>query len=231
MTATNLLDTNIPGAKAGSEQFFRNKQSDTIFHLSPFAQLHENTIAPIHVNINPEDVHPGVGECGSGLSDDVLDNQSRQVSFYLTARAYNFVDYSDTQFDGVPGPHAVPTPSSAIEAYLLLEAARADQQVWLTRQNLVHQIIRRNTLTLQYNRVMLEKAQDELRAADRFVGHVRATIRRSGVTTAFEYAMREDYSSAGISGEPRLGQIFSICLIQIQLLGSPQSVLLDVMLD
>ena len=78
---------------------------------------------------------------------------------------------------------------------------------------------------------MLEKAQDELRAADRFVGHVHATIRQSGVTTAFEYAMQEDYSSAGISGEPRLGQIFSICLIQIQLLGSPQSVLLDVMLD
>jgi len=113
-------------------------------------------------------------------------------------------------------PHAVPTPSSTIEAYLLLKAARADRQVWLTQQNLVHQIIRCNTLTLQYNRIMLEKAQDELRSADRFVGHVRATIRRSGVTTACEYAMREDYSSAAISGEPHLGQSFSICLIQIR---------------
>ena len=97
--------------------------------------------------------------------------------------------------------HVVPTPSSTIEAYLLLEAARADQQVWLTRQNLVHQIIHCNTLTLQYNRLMLEKAQDELRAADRFVGQVCTTIRWSGITTAFEYAMREDHSSVAISGE------------------------------
>ena len=36
---------------------------------------------------------------------------------------------------------------------------------------------------------MLEKAQDELRTADRFVGKVRTTIRQSGVTAAFEHAM------------------------------------------
>ena len=161
ITAANLLNTSIPGAKAGSEHFFHNKQLDTIFHLSPFAQLHENTITLIHVNINPEDIHPGIGECGSGLSDDVLDNQSHQVSLYLTMRAYNFIDYSDTQFDGVMGPHAVPTPSSTIEAYLLLEAAHADQQVWLTQKSLIHQIIHCNTLMLQYNHVMLEKCQDQ----------------------------------------------------------------------
>ena len=97
--------------------------------------------------------------------------------------------------------HVVPTPSSTIEAYLLLEAARADWQVWLTRQNLVHQIIHRNTLMLQYNNLMLEKAQDELHAADHFVGQVHTTIRWSGITTAFEYAMREDHSSVAISGE------------------------------
>ena len=82
----------------------------------------------------------------------------------------------------------------------------ADRQVWLTRQNLAHQIIHCNTLTLQYNRLMLEKAQDELRAADRFVGQVRTTIRRSGITMAFEYAMREDHSSVAISGEVHLSR-------------------------
>ena len=105
----------------------------------------------------------------------------------------NFVDHSYIQLKNA-SPHVVPPPSSTAEAYLLLETARADRQVWLTRQNLVHQIIHRNTLTLQYNRLMLEKAQDALCTADRFVGEVRTTIRQSGVTAAFEHAMREDYS-------------------------------------
>ena len=30
------------------------KQSDDIFHLSPFAQVHENTIFPIAANIPPD---------------------------------------------------------------------------------------------------------------------------------------------------------------------------------
>jgi len=54
---------------------------------------------------------------------------------------------------------------------------------------------------------MLEKAQDKLRTADRFVGKVRTTIRQSGVTAAFEHAMREDYSlHAGASGKIRPSQ-------------------------
>ena len=123
----------------------------------------------------------------------------------LPSEACNFVDYSYIQLKGAL-PRVVPSPSSTAEAYLLLETARADWQVWLTRQNLVHQIIHRNTLTLQYNRLMLEKAQDKLRTADRFVGKVRTTIRQSGVTAAFEHAMREDYSlrHARASGKSHL---------------------------
>ena len=85
MTATraNLLDTSIPGAKASSQPFFCNKELDTIFHLSPFAQLHENTISPIHANLNPEDDRPGFVECASGSSDNVPENQSCQVSLHL----------------------------------------------------------------------------------------------------------------------------------------------------
>lgn len=41
--------------------------------------------------------------------------------------------------------------------------------------------------------MVLERAQDDLRAADSFIGQVRFLIRRSG-QSAFEYAsMREDY--------------------------------------
>ncbi|KIM61925.1 hypothetical protein SCLCIDRAFT_120639, partial [Scleroderma citrinum Foug A] len=85
--------------------------------------------------------------------------------------------------------HVVPPPSSTIEAYLLLETAHADRQVWVTRQALAHQIIHRNTLTLQYNRLMLEKAQGMLHTADQFVGKVCTTVRQSGVTATFEHAM------------------------------------------
>lgn len=53
---------------------------------------------------------------------------------------------------------------------------------------------------------MLERAETDLRNADRLVGHVRTTIRRSGVSTASqEYAMREDHSlRAAISGKSHL---------------------------
>ena len=60
---------------------------------------------------------------------------------------------------------------------------------------------------LQYNRLMLEKAQDALRTADRFVGKVHTTIRQSGVMAAFEHVMREDYSlHASASGKIRPSQ-------------------------
>ena len=43
-------------------------------------------------------------------------------------------------------------------------------------KNLSLQIIRRNTLTLQYNCLVLEGAQEDLQAADRLVGRVRFMI-------------------------------------------------------
>lgn len=90
--------------------------------------------------------------------------------------------------------HIIPDPRSGQEAYLLLEAARADRSILLARKSLALQIIRRNTLVLQYNRMALERAQDDVRAADRFVGQVRFSIRKSGQSAASEYALREAHS-------------------------------------
>ena len=56
----------------------------------------------------------------------------------------------------------VPPPKNSAEAYLLLEAACADRQIWLMWKNLSLQIIHRNTLTLQYNRLVLEGVQEDL---------------------------------------------------------------------
>lgn len=48
-TMTTFDHPNIPDATTGTQAMsFCNKQSDDVFHLSPFAQLHENTICPIH---------------------------------------------------------------------------------------------------------------------------------------------------------------------------------------
>lgn len=98
---------------------------------------------------------------------------------------------SSKNYDVPPG---VPCPRSSREAYLLLEAARADRSIFLARQTLALQIVQRNTLVLQYNRMILERAQSDVRDADQFIGHVRLVVRRSGHTPAFEYAMQEDHS-------------------------------------
>lgn len=70
----------------------------------------------------------------------------------------------------------VPVPRDSTEVCLLLEAACADCQVHLTLQNLVHQVVHHNTLTFQYNHILLERAQDDLRTAEHFVGKVRFVI-------------------------------------------------------
>jgi hypothetical protein len=74
--------------------------------------------------------------------------------------------------------HIVPVPRSTQEAYLLLEAAHADRGIILARNSLTRQIIHHNTLVLQYNRMVLEQAQDDLHATDRFVGEVCFLIRK-----------------------------------------------------
>lgn len=80
-----------------------------------------------------------------------------------------------------------------MEAYLLLEAAQSDCQISCMRKDLAHEVIHRNTIALQLNQLLLEKAQNDLCMADEHIGRVRLSIRESGYTAALEYAMRESY--------------------------------------
>ena len=48
-----------------------------------------------------------------------------------------------------------------MEAYLLLEAAQSDRQISLMRKKLAYEIIHRNTIALQLNRIVLEKAKED----------------------------------------------------------------------
>lgn len=43
-------------------------------------------------------------------------------------------------------------------------------------KNLAHEIIHRNTITLQLNCIMLEKAGEDLHQAEELVGHVRLIV-------------------------------------------------------
>ena len=93
----------------------------------------------------------------------------------------------------LPRPHHVTvlSPCSNMEAYLLLEAARSNRQISLMRKNLAYEIIHRNTIALQLNRIMLEKAEQDLQQADELVGQVRLTVRQCGHSVAFKSAIKE----------------------------------------
>lgn len=81
-----------------------------------------------------------------------------------------------------------------MEASLLLEAARSDRAISHMREDLAREIVHRNAVTLQLNRLMLENAQNDSRAADEVVGNVRVSIRRSGYSVVREQAIRESRS-------------------------------------
>ena len=76
-----------------------------------------------------------------------------------------------------------------MEAYLLLEVARSNHQISLMRKDLTYEIVHRNTITLQLNRIVLERMERDLHAADELVGHVHLTIRQTGHSAAFEHTM------------------------------------------
>ncbi|KAG6372387.1 hypothetical protein JVT61DRAFT_7852 [Boletus reticuloceps] len=160
-------------------------KSDKSFHFSPFMILDHHTISPIYY-------HPSSAPATSTMTWSPVEQPQMTPSDnptnyhlesdahpYETPRAFD----SEESNDGDSGPvlsiyqddeafPTVPSPRSAMEAYLLLEAARADCCIFSTHKSLALQIVHRNTLVLQYNHMTLEKAQNDLRAADQFIGHV-----------------------------------------------------------
>ena len=72
-----------------------------------------------------------------------------------------------------------------------MEAARSDRQISLMQKDLAYEIVHRNTIALQFNRIMLEQVERDLHAADKLIGCIHLTIRESGHSPTSEYAMRE----------------------------------------
>ena len=81
-----------------------------------------------------------------------------------------------------------------MEAYLLLESAQSDRVISRMHEDLAHKIVHRNIIVLQLNRLVLENAQNDSRAADEFIRHVRLSIRQSGHSVVHEQAIQEPHA-------------------------------------
>ncbi|KAI5992674.1 hypothetical protein EDD15DRAFT_2367940 [Pisolithus albus] len=181
MAASPFIHNSTQAANARTARIrpLPKKGTDDTFHLSPFPHLHDHTISPVYSANYCPSLSKSASSHDLEQREDGPDGDDRDAT--------SDVDLQESDI-------VVPPPNNSAEAFLLLETARADRQVRLTRKNLALQIVHRNTLTLQYNRLILEKAQEELRSADRLVGHVRFSIRKSGIPVVSEYAMHEDHS-------------------------------------
>ncbi|KAI6127272.1 hypothetical protein F5141DRAFT_1210637 [Pisolithus sp. B1] len=209
----------------------KRRVSDDLFHLLSFMILDHHTISSINYP-GPSSSIPAVGLKLRSNRDDTpardcfLDQPGCPEVPNKTFNTFGSSDDSNNDGPASSGKvmlmdswkdhkvfPTVPSPCSSREAYLLLEVAKADQHIFLAREALTLQIIQHNMLILQYNRMMLERAQKDICTADQFIRHVWLTIWRSGHTPAFEYAMQEDHSHlAGTSKQPSYKPSFDVDL-------------------
>ncbi|KAI5985586.1 hypothetical protein EDD15DRAFT_2373929 [Pisolithus albus] len=80
----------------------------------------------------------------------------------------------------VLAPSVISSPDNLVEAHLLLETAISNCNVHHIQQSLAEQLVRRDMLQLQYNRLQVEKARSRLAAAELHVGRVCMVVRRCG---------------------------------------------------
>ena len=71
-------------------------------------------------------------------------------------------------------------PHNITEAQLLLETARADCQIRVTERALANQLVQRDMLRLEYNRLQVAQAHQNVLAAELHIGRVRLVVRKSG---------------------------------------------------
>ena len=77
-------------------------------------------------------------------------------------------------------PSEIPSLANVNEANLLLEAAVSNRKVHHIRKSLADQLVHRDMLQLQYNRMQVKKAELKLSTAELHVGRVRMVLRQHG---------------------------------------------------
>jgi len=74
----------------------------------------------------------------------------------------------------------IPVPHNITEAQLLLATACADCQIRVTERALADQVVQRDMLRLEYNRLQVARAHQNVLAAELHVGRVWLVVRKSG---------------------------------------------------
>lgn len=74
----------------------------------------------------------------------------------------------------------IPIPRNPSEARLLLATARINCGILATQKNLADQLVQRDLLRLQYNRLKVKQARQSLTDAEYYVGRVRLMMRKNG---------------------------------------------------
>ncbi|KAG6373552.1 hypothetical protein JVT61DRAFT_6195 [Boletus reticuloceps] len=148
-------------------------------------ELHEHTIAPAYQRPLS---HYNVGQFEPGRSLHTGDSEP--------------LCYDSS---GGPNVHSSrlildyhPLASILVLLFLLHVAVWRPTYSWrphgVTGQFLACEIIHWNTITLQLNRLFFENTQNDLRAADESVGHVRLSIQQNGFSAVCEHVIQEVHS-------------------------------------
>jgi hypothetical protein len=163
-------------------------QPNDFSQLSPSAHFHDELICLVftttldnHLLSSPHDNlnNSPHGDSEGGYLDGVGNVPYGQVSLLSVFFLVLIMSCQGPSSSCAEEPNIF--PSNSMEALLLLESAHANHQLWLTHQSLALQSIHQNMLKLQYNWLVLERAQKGLCNADKAIGHIWFLICQSGI--------------------------------------------------
>ena len=92
----------------------------------------------------------------------------------------------------------IPVPHDSTEAQLLLATARAECRIRITEKDLADQVVQRDILRLQYSRLQVARAHQNVLAAELHVGRIRLVVRKCGYVSS-EFPSSSLTSNSGSS--------------------------------
>ncbi|KIM51817.1 hypothetical protein SCLCIDRAFT_142476, partial [Scleroderma citrinum Foug A] len=96
----------------------------------------------------------------------------------------------------------IAVPHNITEVQLLLATARADCRIQVTERTLANQVMQRDMLQLEYNRLQVAQVHQNVLAAELHVGHVRLVVRKNRYFD-LELPMKND-SNVALAGSSLL---------------------------
>ncbi|KAG9309546.1 hypothetical protein JVU11DRAFT_10524 [Chiua virens] len=94
----------------------------------------------------------------------------------------------------------IPPPCTSSEAQLLIATVRTDYCISILQKDLVDQMVQRDLLRLQYNRLQVEQARQSIIETEFYVGRVWLAIRKSGYYPSLACSDRDTLQPYGEAG-------------------------------